>query len=97
MKLIGADKSFIRGPFLVESIVYGLIAAIVATGLGMIGLIKSVDTLASYQITVQPTLDLLTKSSWMVLLVMIAIGALIGIISSLLATQRYLKLWKQKH
>ena len=37
MKLIGANQSFIRGPFLVESIVYGFIAAIVATGLGRVG------------------------------------------------------------
>ena len=31
MKLIGAERSFIRGPFIVEAIMYGFIAAIIAT------------------------------------------------------------------
>ncbi|NCQ53911.1 hypothetical protein COV88_01925 [Candidatus Saccharibacteria bacterium CG11_big_fil_rev_8_21_14_0_20_41_19] len=92
MKLIGADKSFIRGPFLVESIMYGFIAAVIATGLGIWGLYSSIKTLASYQITVQPTIDLATLYSGLVLLAMIGIGAVIGIISSLLATHRYLKI-----
>ena len=35
MKLIGADRSFIRGPFIVEAVFYGFIAAILATILGM--------------------------------------------------------------
>ena len=35
MKLIGADRNFIRGPFIVEAIVYGFIAALIATWLGI--------------------------------------------------------------
>jgi len=92
MKLIGADKSFIRGPFLVESVIYGVFAALIATGLGIWGLYSAASTLASYQITVQPTLDLITVYSWLVLIGMIVIGAVIGIISSLFATHRYLKI-----
>jgi len=92
MKLIGADRSFIRGPFLVESLVYGFIAAIIATGLGLAGLFASAKTLSSYQISVQPTLDFVSSYGVFVLLGMIGLGAFIGIISSLLATQRYLKL-----
>lgn len=92
MKLIGADQSFIRGPFLVEAIIYGIIAAFIATGIGIFGLYKSAATLSSYQITVQPTLDFATYRAPLVLLGMIAIGAVIGTISSLLATRRYLKL-----
>ncbi len=92
MKLIGADKSFIRGPFLVEAIVYGFVAAIIATGLGFIALYAAKDTLISYQITVQPTIDFVTFYAGFVLLGMIVVGAIIGIISSLLATARYLKI-----
>ncbi len=92
MKLIGADKSFIRGPFLVEAIVYGFIAAIIATGLGFAGLYASSQTLSSYQISVQPIIDYATMYAPFILLAMIAAGAFIGIVSSLLATQRYLKL-----
>lgn len=92
MKLIGADSSFIRGPFIVEAIVYGFIAAIIATGIGMALLYASAATLKSYQIAVQPTIDTATFYSGFVLLGMIVIGAFIGIVSSLLATRRYLKL-----
>ncbi len=92
MKLIGADKSFIRGPFLVESIMYGFIAAVIATGLGMWGLYSSANTLISYQINVQPTIDMVTLYAGLVLLSMIVVGSIIGMISSLLATYRYLKI-----
>lgn len=92
MKLIGADKSFIRGPFLIESIMYGFIAALFTTGLGIWGLYSVAKTLDSYQIVVQPTIELVTLYAWPLLLVMIGVGALIGIISSTLATHRYLRL-----
>ena len=92
MKLIGADQSFIRGPFLVEAIVYGFIAAFIATGLGLWALYGSANTLLSYQINAQPTINLVTYYAPFVLLSMIIVGSLIGVVSSLLATRRYLKL-----
>lgn len=91
MKLIGADQSFIRGPFLVEAIIYGLIAALIATAIGIFALYKLPGPIASY-FTVQPTIDYVTYSAPIVLLTMIGVGALIGVISSLLATRRYLKI-----
>lgn len=92
MKLIGANQSFIRGPFLVESVIYGVIAAIVATGLGILGLYRAVEVLVSYEISVQSTVALVTNYWIFVLLGMMVLGSIIGIISSLLATHRYLKL-----
>jgi cell division transport system permease protein len=92
MKLIGADQSFIRGPFLVESIIYGVIAAFISTGIGMWALLAASNTLSSYQISVHNTIHLITFYLPLVILSMIIIGAVIGVISSLLATRRYLKL-----
>ncbi len=92
MKLIGAERSFIRGPFLVEAIVYGFFAALIATGLGFGLLVFAAPSLTTYDINIQPTLDLMTYYAGFVLLAMILIGAIIGIISSLLATRRYLKI-----
>jgi cell division transport system permease protein len=91
MKLIGAERSFIRGPFVVEAIVYGFFAALIATALGGGILFLAAPGLKTY-FQVQPTIDMLTLYSGFVLLAMIFIGALIGIISSLMATRRYLKL-----
>jgi len=92
MKLIGADRNFIRGPFVVEAVVYGFVAAIVATALGIGILYASSDKLLSYGIVVSGTVNFLTLYIGFVLLGMVLLGALIGIISSLLATRRYLKI-----
>ena len=92
MKLIGADRSFIRGPCVVEAVFYGFISAVVATALGLLILFTTKDKLLEYQVAVQPTIDLMTVYIPFVLIAMIVIGALIGIISSLFATRRYLKI-----
>ncbi|HEX7483808.1 MAG TPA: permease-like cell division protein FtsX [Candidatus Saccharimonadales bacterium] len=92
MKLIGADGSFIRGPFLVEAVVYGFIAAVIATVLGVILLQASSEKLLSYGVSVQSTLEMTTTYIGFVVLGMIFLGGLIGVISSLLATRRYLKI-----
>lgn len=92
MKLIGAESAFIRGPFLVEAIVYGFFAALIATGLGFGLLIVATPALQEYQINIQPTLTLMTYYAGFVLFAMIVVGAIIGVISSSLATRRYLKL-----
>lgn len=92
MKLIGADRSFIRGPFIVEAVVYGFIAAVIATGTGILGLLSAQEKLTEYEIAIGPTVDFVTTYIGFILLGMIVLGALIGVISSLLATRRYLKL-----
>lgn len=92
MKLIGADKSFIRGPFVVEAIVYGFIAAVIATALGVGILYASSESLLKAGVVLQGTIDIITVYIGVVLLGMILLGGLIGVISSLLATRRYLKI-----
>lgn len=92
MKLIGADRNFIRGPFVVEAVVYGFIAAVIATGVGILILFASGEKLLSYGVLVNGTIDFVTTYLGFVLLAMIFLGGLIGVISSLLATRRYLKI-----
>ena len=92
MKLIGADRGFIRGPFVVEAMVYGFIAGVLATILGGVTLTLTKSALVRAGVTVQPTIDFITTFAPFVLLGMIVLGALVGAISSLLATQRYLKI-----
>lgn len=92
MKLIGADKSFIRGPFIVEAIVYGFIAALVATGLGML-ILRALDSkLGAAGVDVATTIDLAITYIGFVLLGMVILGAIIGTSSALLATRRYLRI-----
>lgn len=91
MKLIGADKGFIRGPFVVEAVMYGFVAALVATTIGYLLLYSVEKPLSSYGIAVGSTLNTFTLFAPLVLVVMIMIGATIGIVSSRLAVRRYLK------
>jgi len=92
MKLIGAERAFIRGPFIVEAVVYGFFAAVIASVIGFGLFILAEPALKTAGVAIDPTMNLLTIYAGFVLLGMIIIGAIIGIISSLLATRRYLKL-----
>ncbi len=92
MKLIGADKSFIRGPFVVEAIVYGFIAAVLATSIGMAILYTIRPSVTDWGLKIGPTIDIFTMYIGFVILGMIILGAIVGTISSLLATRRYLKI-----
>lgn len=91
MKLIGADRGFIRGPFVVEAVMYGFVAALVATALGVAGLVALEPKLESYGVVTSATRDLLGHYLPLLLLAMIGIGAFIGVVSSRLAVRRYLK------
>jgi cell division transport system permease protein len=92
MKLIGADRGFIRGPFIVEAAGYGFIAAVIATALGVIILQGVRTTLLGYGISVQSLLSYVVDNLALVLATMVALGCLIGVVSSMLATRRYLRI-----
>ena len=92
MKLIGAERSFIRGPFIVEAIMYGFIAAIIATVVGYGLLIFAHDPMVKYGIPIDNLLNHLKMYGVLVFLSMILVGAAIGVVSSWVATRKYLKL-----
>ncbi|HET6622740.1 MAG TPA: permease-like cell division protein FtsX [Candidatus Saccharimonadales bacterium] len=91
MKLIGADRKFIRGPFVVEAVMYGFVAALAATVLGFLGLVQLQPVLAERGVAIDDTKNLFTTWWPLILLAMIIIGAIIGMISSRLAVRRYLR------
>lgn len=90
MKAIGADQYFIRGPFLVEAELYGLIAAVATMVLGYLILTSVLPSLGSY-IEVTKTQALVHTWWWAILLGLMALGFFIGNISARLALHRYLK------
>ncbi len=91
MKLVGATKWFIRGPFLVEAALYGIIAAFIAAALAYTLLLGGAPKLAAY-IDVKSTIDFFRSYPILVVLGEMVIGVFIGVFSSLLAMTRYLKL-----
>jgi cell division transport system permease protein len=92
MKLIGAEKSFIRGPFIVEASLYGIIAALISVVLvyGILVVLARPD-IASYGIKAAPTLQFFNAWPVLIVLAQIVLGMIIGMISSLMAMRRYLK------
>lgn len=92
MKLVGADTGFIRGPFLVEAEICGLISGILATTLALIGFKFLEPELSGYGIDVTTVAEFMdTNYLVAVYAVMVAIGLLIGTISARLAMKKYLK------
>jgi len=94
MRLLGANTGYIRGPFVVESAIYGLLSAIFSV------LIINSAFLASSNALQASSLGLLDINYanqyfdahfWALLLMQIAIGIIIGTVSSVIATRRYLK------
>lgn len=94
MRLLGASTSYIRGPFVVESIMYGVFSAIISV------LIINMVFLASSSTLQASSLGLLdidyantyfTENFWRLLALQMGVGIIIGAASSTIATRRYLK------
>ena len=91
MKLVGADKHFIRGPFLIEAEMYGILAALIATVLGYVAFMWLAPGLSSYGVMIDPVQSVMASWWWLVLLAMMSIGIAIGYVSARLSARRYLK------
>jgi cell division transport system permease protein len=92
MKLIGAEKSFIRGPFIIEAALYGILAALVSVILMYAIIFGQADNLAKGEVVVAPTVAFFKQWPVLILLAQMLVGVIIGVFSSLLAMRRYLKL-----
>ncbi|MBO7718375.1 permease-like cell division protein FtsX [Candidatus Saccharibacteria bacterium] len=91
MKLVGADKGFIRGPFLVEAEICGIIAGIIAGTVSYFGFKFLSPKLAGYGIDVSQINAILESNKLiLVFLVFIAAGVVIGRVSARLAVSKYL-------
>lgn len=91
MKLVGAEKRFIRGPFLVEAEICGVIAGVVAATISYFGFMFMAPKLSSYGIDVTAITDVLQSNKLiLVYLVFIAAGMIIGRVSARLAVSKYL-------
>lgn len=91
MKLVGADRSFIRGPFLIEAEICGLIAGLVAAIISYFGFRFLSPKLANYGINVDSINSVLESNQLiLVFLAFVVIGMIIGKISARLAVSKYL-------
>lgn len=94
MRLLGASTWYIRGPFVVETVLYGIIAAILSVVLCNSLFVVSSSAFGASSLGL---LDIsfanqyFADNFWIILALQLAIGVSIGGVSSFIATRRYLK------
>ena len=91
MKLVGADKRFIRGPFLIEAEICGVIAGVISGAVAYFGFKFMSPRLQGYGIDVEQIENVMNSNQLiLVFLSFILIGILIGMVSARLAISKYL-------
>lgn len=94
MRLLGASTWYIRGPFVVESTMYGIISAGISVATIYVLFLMAASGL---QATSLGLLDInyadtyFHKHFWVLLALQVLVGIIIGAGSSIVATRRYLK------
>jgi cell division transport system permease protein len=91
MRLVGATNWYIRGPFLVESLLYGVFATILTSALLFPIFSRYLPKLALY---VSPEVTVLNQnifSFWYLLFILLFTGMVLSVISTLLAIRKYLR------
>ena len=94
MRLLGASTWFIRGPFVVESVIYGVLSALISVSILDVLFVVASSALQASSLGL---LDISYASTYfydhflLLLTLQLAIGIVIGAASSAIATRRYLK------
>jgi cell division transport system permease protein len=94
MRLLGANTWYIRGPFVVESIIYGILSAIISVLIINSAFVASSTALEASSLgllDIQYANDYFASHFLWFLTLQIAIGIVLGAASSVIATRRYLK------
>ena len=94
MRLLGATPGYIRGPFIVETMLYGAVAAIISLVIVTALFAIASSTLEASSLgllDIDYSSHFFKDSLWLILTGQIAVGILIGAASSAFATRRYLK------
>lgn len=94
MRLLGASTWYIRGPFVVESAVYGLLSAIISVLIVNSTFVASSSTLQASSLgllDINYANQYFGQHFWMLLGLQLVVGVVIGSTSAIIATRRYLK------
>ncbi len=94
MRLLGATTWYIRGPFVVETMFYGVIAAVLSVVVCWVIFVFTATNLNATSLgllDIKYSHDFLSSNIGLIIIGQVAAGMLIGAISSYIATRRYLK------
>lgn len=91
MRLVGASNWFVRGPFLMQGIVIGFFSALIAFGLTF-AFCYGINSKAGVILPELNFVRLFAANAFYLFLIQLAAGAGLGIVSSLIAVRKYLKI-----
>ncbi len=91
MRLVGASNNFIRLPFVFEGVIYGVFAAVISIAL-LFPIVKIITPYVIGSAYVQIIQADFARYFVLIFIAQFLTGTLLGIISSLLAIRRYLKI-----
>jgi len=90
MRLVGASNKFVRGPYIVEGIIYGFLAAVIS----FLIMIPVIDVLSKPINNFVPEISLknyFSENFIQLLFYQVLFGVFLGVVSSIIATRKYLK------
>jgi len=90
MRLVGASNWYIRMPFIVEGIIYG-VCGVVAASLVMYPLLGWLSPRVSGFIPGSDVMGYFQANMLIIVLIQLAVGVGLGVVSSGIAVRRYLK------
>ncbi|MFA6536193.1 MAG: permease-like cell division protein FtsX [Candidatus Paceibacterota bacterium] len=90
MKLVGASNKYIRGPFMISGIMYGLFSGIVTLVI-FYPLTYSLGKVSANFFAGINIFNYYISNFWQVSLIILGVGVVLGAISSVLAVSKYLK------
>lgn len=94
MRLLGASTWYVKGPFIVETMLYGVVSAVVSVGLcNALFVVQSqaFDASSLGLLDIEYANKYFADNFWIFLGMQLAAGMAIGAVSALIATKRYLK------
>ncbi|MFA6047848.1 MAG: permease-like cell division protein FtsX [Parcubacteria group bacterium] len=91
MRLVGASNTFIRLPFVFEGILYGIIATLISTVFVFVTIFL-VNSKISTILTSQNLLSVFYHNVLFIIGVQLAVGIILGVVSSMIAIRKYLKI-----
>jgi cell division transport system permease protein len=90
MKLVGAENKYIRGPFIVEGVMYGVIGTLITLMLFIPATLWAKHNM--YQFLGIDLFSYYGSNFFQIAFILFAVGIFVSVLSSLAATRKYLKI-----